>query len=105
MSHPMPFTASLIHICTLALPFSFFLCSLLVMRKRETEVWGRRRRRWLVGGWEAGRCSTAAARCWQEENVPVISQHRYRRKNPGKRKEKKRKGKKSKALKTSLLPG
>lgn len=34
------------------------------------------------------RCSTAAAvYCWQE-NVPVISQYRYRRKKPGKTKKK-----------------
>ena len=44
---------------------------------------------------EAGRRSTAAARCGQEENVPVISQHWYRQKKKTvKRKEKKRKGKK-----------
>jgi len=34
--------------------------------------------------------STAAARCWQGEKAPVISQHRYKRKNPGRREEKSR---------------
>lgn len=58
-------------------------------------------------GWEAGRRSTAAAHCWQRENVPVISQHRYRqgkKKIYGERERRRGKGKKSKALKTSLLP-
>lgn len=89
MSHPLPFTASLIHICTQALPSTSSLHSLQVRRKREAQEWGRRR--WW---WEAGRRSTAAACCWQEENAPVISQHRYRQKNLGRRKEKKRKRKK-----------
>lgn len=48
-------------------------------------------------GWEAGRRSTAAAaaaHCWQRENVPVISQHRYRQggKKTGGKREEKRKG-------------
>lgn len=77
-SHPLPFTASLIHICTQALPSTSSLSSLPLMRKCA----GRRRR------WEVSRCSTAAAvHCWQE-NVPVISQYRYRRKKPGKTKKK-----------------
>lgn len=82
LSHPLPFTASLIHICTQALPSTSSLPSLPLMREE-----GRR------GRWEVRRCSTAAAAaaaavyCWQE-NVPVISQYRYRWKKPGKTKNK-----------------
>lgn len=70
LSHPLPFTASLIHICTLALP----LHSLPLMREGA----GRRRQ-------EVSRCSAAAAavHCGQE-NVPVISQYWCRWKKPGK---------------------